>query len=199
MDRDAIARASAPRQAREAIEFERERTAALEGQIEEIVAELAGRGVDEAAFAKMSPEDVETVRARPPARERLGLDEDWLAVGGEPSPMRPDDAVDDTAREAEEEISRLQAEIAASRLRREALERYLEALGPEPQPVSDFETAWQEIEPAPRDLGTVELICLRLGDGVHDCPDRVEVTPGRVSRATAGPTASSPSWTLRSR
>ena len=178
MDRDAIARAQRSQQAREAIEFERERTTALQAQVEEIVAELAGPGVDEAAFAKMSPEDVETVRALLQPESALGPDEDWLAVGGEPAET-PDDAVDDNGDEVEEEISRLQAEIAVSRRRREALERYIEALGPTSQRISDFEAAWREIETAPRGSGTVELICLRLGDGVHDCPDRVEVAPGR--------------------
>ena len=49
-------------QALEALEFERDREAALRGQLEETVTELEGPNIDEETFAGMDPEDVEIVR-----------------------------------------------------------------------------------------------------------------------------------------
>jgi hypothetical protein len=125
VDRDAIARAQRLRQANEALEFERNRTTSLTEQIEEIVAEAEGPRVDEEAFARMTPEDAEAVRAiLQPEGEPLG-EEDWLGFTEDSGEPDPDDAGDGP----EEEIARLEAEIAESRSRREALERYIEALG----------------------------------------------------------------------
>jgi MOSC domain-containing protein YiiM len=45
--------------------------------------------------------------------------------------------------------------------------------------VEDLESEWLAAEPAPRGVGTVRLICVRLGDGVHQTPERVEVTRDR--------------------
>jgi hypothetical protein len=124
--REEIARGQRRRQAEEALEVERDRMAILEGQIEDFVTELVGARVDEATFAAMTPEDVETVRAilEPPADFEVG--EEWLAedetAEDEPTPE------EDPAAEIEAEIARLQEEIADSRRRQEALERYLEAL-----------------------------------------------------------------------
>jgi MOSC domain-containing protein YiiM len=36
---------------------------------------------------------------------------------------------------------------------------------------------WRETVPAPRARGVVRLICVRKGDGVHECPDHVLLTP----------------------
>jgi MOSC domain-containing protein YiiM len=47
----------------------------------------------------------------------------------------------------------------------------------------DFETRWLAAEPAPRGSGTVELICVRVGGGVHEAPASVEVT---VEEGVAG-------------
>jgi hypothetical protein len=47
----------------------------------------------------------------------------------------------------------------------------------------DFEARWAAVEPALRGTGTVRLICVRVGDGVHETPDRVEVT---VENGVAG-------------
>ena len=41
---------------------------------------------------------------------------------------------------------------------------------------NDFEARWTATERSPRGSGTVELICLRLGEGRHETPERVEVT-----------------------
>lgn len=131
MDREATARAQRRRQAHDALEFERNRATSLEEQLEAIVAELEGSKVDEEAFARMAPEDVEAVRAvlqpegeQAPEEEWLGPEEEWAGFEGESAEADPGE----TEEETEEEIARLQKEIAASRRRQEALERYIEAL-----------------------------------------------------------------------
>jgi MOSC domain-containing protein YiiM len=43
----------------------------------------------------------------------------------------------------------------------------------------ELEAAWRAAAPAPRGEGSVRAICVRLRDGVHECPDRVLVTPER--------------------
>lgn len=120
MDRNAIARAQRRRQAREALEFERDRAASLEEQVEAIVAGLEGPRIDEDAFARMAPQDVDVVRATlQPGLE--GPEEEWLEIEDE-SPAADTEGT-------EVEIARLEEEIAASRRRQGALERYIEALG----------------------------------------------------------------------
>ena len=119
VDRQAIARAGRRAQAIEALEFERARGAALRERLEAIVVELDGPAVDETVFARLAPEDVDVVR---PALQ-----------SDEPEPAESlDDVLEDAASERtawlEEEIVRLQAEIAASTLRERAFERYLDAL-----------------------------------------------------------------------
>jgi hypothetical protein len=42
--------------------------------------------------------------------------------------------------------------------------------------LGDFETRWAAAEPAPRGTGTVRLICVRVDGGVHETPERAEVT-----------------------
>jgi hypothetical protein len=42
--------------------------------------------------------------------------------------------------------------------------------------VEDFETRWTSADPAPRGSGSVRLICVRLGDGIHETPERADVT-----------------------
>jgi hypothetical protein len=128
VDREAIARAQRRQQASEALDFERERAAGLQEQIDSLVVELEGSRVDEAAFAKMTREDAELARsllapAEEPADE-AGEDE-WL-IFGDDAPEAEEEA--DPRAEAEEEIVRLEGEIAESRRRQEALERYIEAL-----------------------------------------------------------------------
>jgi hypothetical protein len=125
VDRDAIARAQRRRQAQEALEFERDRATSLEEQVEAIVAELEGPRIDQEAFARMSPEDVEAVRAVLQPDDAPGSDEEWLVFEGELLEAGPSE----TEEETEEEIARLQQEIAASRRRQEVFERYMDALG----------------------------------------------------------------------
>jgi len=121
VDREAIARGERRRRIEETLDEERGREQALVERLEEVVAEGEGNRIDEQAFARMDPEDVALVREA--LEEPSFLDEgeehaDFLALER--------DETDQT--EVEEEIARLQAEIAASRRRRIAYERYLEAL-----------------------------------------------------------------------
>jgi hypothetical protein len=121
VDRRAIAHAGRRRQALEALEFERARAAALQERLESIVLELDGPAVDAAVFARMAAEDVDVVR---PA---LGGDEP--VVEEETFDIALDDDEEDQATWLEEEIVRLQEEIASSGRRQHAFERYLDALG----------------------------------------------------------------------
>jgi hypothetical protein len=132
VDRDAIAREQRRRQAIEALEFERDRMAILEGQIEEFVVELIGTRIDDEAFATMAPEDVATVRAVLDPQAEYELDDEWddaETAEDETAEDDPGAEPEDPAAEIEAEISRLESEIAISRERQQALERYLEALG----------------------------------------------------------------------
>jgi hypothetical protein len=124
VDREAMAREQRRRQVRQALEFERDREAALVEQLHEVVAEAEGAGVDEAAFAKMDPDDVELVRDALAAA--VGDDEDEDPFGFEV--FEEGDADDDSGGD-EDEIARLEDEIAKGRARQRAYARYLDALG----------------------------------------------------------------------
>jgi hypothetical protein len=131
VDREAIARAQRRRQASEALQFERERAADLQELIDMLVVELEGSGVDQQAFAKMTAEDAELARSLlAPEEPADDADEDaWLIFGDDqPEDDQPEGDEPDPRAEAEEEIARLQAEIAASRRREQALEAYIAAL-----------------------------------------------------------------------
>jgi hypothetical protein len=120
VDREAIARAERRRQALEALEFERARAAALRERLESIVVELEGPALDEAAFAQMTPADVEVVR---PALQSVDAEP--------PDPDREaENERETTIAWLEEEIARLDEELASSSRRQQAFERYLDALGP---------------------------------------------------------------------
>ncbi len=56
--------------------------------------------------------------------------------------------------------------------------------------VDELELAWQAAAPAPRGSGTVRLICVRVEEGIHETPERCELTldEGVVGdRWTTGP------------
>ncbi|HWQ02136.1 MAG TPA: hypothetical protein VN449_08495 [Gaiellaceae bacterium] len=130
MDRLTIARAERRRQATDELEFERERATALQEQLERIVLELEGPAVDEEVFAKMAPEDVDLIRAAIQGGSEMEVEDidDELLDGDEGGHDTEQWAAEQ--REAQEaEIVRLQAEIASSERRQQALGRYLEALG----------------------------------------------------------------------
>jgi hypothetical protein len=121
VDREAIARGERRRRIEEALDEERGREDALVERLQEVVTEGEGNRIDEQAFARMDPEDVALVRElleEPSAFDEGEEQVDFLALER--------DEEDQT--ETEEEIARLQAEIAASRRRRLAYERYLAAL-----------------------------------------------------------------------
>jgi hypothetical protein len=119
-----IARAQRRRQALEELEFERGREGALREQLEDTVTELEGPSVDVEVLARMEPEDAEIVRhtllevESEAFEEELG--EEWLSDPGD------GEEIDREERLAE--VARLEAEVAKSRRRQEALEHYLEAL-----------------------------------------------------------------------
>jgi hypothetical protein len=121
VDREAIARGERRRRIEEALGDERGREEALVEQLAEVVTEGEGNRIDEQAFALMDPEDVALVREaleEPSAYDEGEEHADFLALERD----------EDDGTEGEEEIARLQAEIAASKRRRLAYERYLEAL-----------------------------------------------------------------------
>jgi hypothetical protein len=121
MDREAVARSRRRRQVDEALEEERGREEALTNQLEEVVADEDGGRIDELAFARMEAEDVVLVREflEPPSVFDEGEDDpDGFAL--------EDDVLGENG--VDEEIGRLQAEIADSRRRQLAYRRYLEAL-----------------------------------------------------------------------
>ena len=123
MDPEAIARDQRRRLAREALEFEVGREAALADQLQETIAEVEGPAIDERVFARMASEDVELVRAA------LGDDSaDESAAEGDEWFVEEEDEAEIVAEDRESEISRLEGEIRDSRLRQAALQRYLEAL-----------------------------------------------------------------------
>jgi MOSC domain len=195
VDRVAIARAERRRQVTEELESERDRAAQLLEQRDGIILELDGAGVDEEVFAKMSPEEIELIRGAlqgGPETLREGFDEEWLDFAGEDAEDTEleEDVVDpeqwtiEQRQESEAEIVRLGEEIAASNRRQEALQRYLDLLedgsggasaagGPT---LAALEAAWAVAEPAPRSSGTVRGICVRVDEGVHETPERAEVT-----------------------
>lgn len=121
-----IARARRRQQVLEALELERDREAALRGQVEEVATDLEGDNVDEETFAGMDPEDVSIVRSSLDTDQDFGetsaeAGEDWLAEFVEESPGFDRE-------ELLGEVARLEREINGSRRRQQALERYLEAL-----------------------------------------------------------------------
>jgi hypothetical protein len=125
MDIEAIARTQRRRQAQEALEFERDRAAALREQLEAVVADVEGPRIDEEAFARMAPEDAELVReilASGLDGEDPDLDpeDEWYDVGETEEPE---------AESFEDEVRRLEEEIAESRRLQQALKSYLDALG----------------------------------------------------------------------
>lgn len=122
VDRQAMAREQRRRQVLQALEFERDREAALVDQLHEVVAETEGSLVDEAAFAKMNPEDVALVRD---ALATAAVDDE----DDDPFAFETFDEADDDDSSSEEEIARLEDEIARGRSRQRAYERYLDALG----------------------------------------------------------------------
>jgi hypothetical protein len=121
VDRQAIARARRREQALEQLAFEREREEALREQLHEIVTEQLGAQVDEEAFAAMSAEDVEVVRAALGQDEAESIEEDR-----DESPLWADE--DGEEEDVESELARLESELQECGRRQRALERYVEAL-----------------------------------------------------------------------
>ena len=122
MDREAIARRLRRRQIQEALDEEQGREAALVEQLEELVVEEEGARVDEEAFARMEPGDVELVR------DVLAIALPFDDEEDEADPLA-DDPEELDGRGLEDEIDRLREEIAGSQSKQRAYARYLDALG----------------------------------------------------------------------
>jgi len=126
VDREAIARAVRRRQAQETLDFEREREQTLNDQVELVIAEAEGANVDAAAFAKMSPQDVQIVKTE--------LDPPGFGDDDGPGFFERDDLFDldefeDDIDPHAEELARLNSELAECRRRQEAFAAYIAALG----------------------------------------------------------------------
>jgi hypothetical protein len=124
VDREAIGRARRRTLVLERLEDERNREAALVDRLEEIVTELVGPAIDQAAYAQLAADQVPVVREAIEGREDDDYGTSWFSELEE-------DAVEDEeedAFDAEAEIARLEGEIAASRSRQEALQAYLDAI-----------------------------------------------------------------------
>ncbi len=122
MDQEAIAREVRRRQVSETLEFEREREQTLQEQIEMVVTEAEGKRVDEAAFARMSSEDVAIVDAE--------LNPPPFDAGEEPDYFERDDVFDweEDGDPHAEELARLNGELEECRRRQRAFQAYLDAL-----------------------------------------------------------------------
>jgi hypothetical protein len=116
-----MARGERRRRIEEALDEERGREEALVERLQEVVTEGEGNRIDEQAFARMDPEDVGLVR-------ELLEEPSLFDEGEEYADFLSLERNENDEAEVEKEIARLQAEIAASRRRRLAYERYLEAL-----------------------------------------------------------------------
>ena len=125
VDVEAIARAQRRRLAQDALEFERDREAVLREQLEAVVADVEGPRIDEEAFARMAPEDAELVRTiLAPGLEGedpdLDPEDEWYDI---PETDEPE------AEPFEDEVRRLEEELAESRRLQQALTSYLDAVG----------------------------------------------------------------------
>jgi hypothetical protein len=120
MDREQIAREVRRRQAKETLDFEREREKTIQEQIELVIVEIEGPKVDAAAFERMSAEDAAVVR-----EELVVSDDDGGGFFERDDVIMLDDEVDEQA----EELARLNDELDDCRRRQRAFEAYLGALG----------------------------------------------------------------------
>src|SRR5262245_32332396 len=117
MDAEAIARAQRRRLAQEALEFERDREGVLRDQLEAVGADVEGPRIDEEAFSRMAPEDADLVRAILASGLEgedpdLDPDDEWYDIGETDEPE---------AEPFEDEVRRLEQEIADSRRLQQAL------------------------------------------------------------------------------
>ncbi len=128
VDRWETGRARRREQAEEALRFEQDRRLALEDQRVDVITETVTSALDAAALAALTEREAEIVR------DALGLAADWSQLLDEEEASilgfldTDDDVGEDDAASAEEEITRLDEEIAESREREAALARYLAAL-----------------------------------------------------------------------
>ncbi len=125
MDREAIARGVRRRQAQESLDFEREREQTLKDQIEIVISEAEGPRIDAAAYERMSPADVEIVKAE---FAPLGYDAEDPGSFFDRDDVFNFEEVDEEGDPHDEEIARLNVELEGCRRRQQAFAAYIEAL-----------------------------------------------------------------------
>ena len=106
-DRDRTVRERRRQEALDSLELERQREVALTTRLENVLRDLEAWRADEAAFARMEPDDAEVLR-------RIGF-----------ATRQP---AEDARARLEGQIAGLEADIADVRRRSRAYERYAEAL-----------------------------------------------------------------------
>ena len=102
-----MARAKRREEVLATLELEQERAGAIVTRLEQAVRDLEAWRVDEAAFAKMDPQDVELIR-------EIGF------AAEEPS--------SEAVARLEARVTELEAELAETRRRQEAYRRFVEAI-----------------------------------------------------------------------
>jgi hypothetical protein len=125
VDREAIARRQRRRQVAEALEEEREREAALVARVEEVVVEADGPAVDEQVLPQLDPEDASVLRELLEEQSPFDEGDDLEFLSEDGAGFEEDGAEEDGV---DEELARLEGEIADSQRRQLAYQRYLEAL-----------------------------------------------------------------------
>ena len=136
MDREAIARKLRRRQVEELLEFEREREQTLKDQIELVIGEAEGAGIDAGVFSRLAPEHVEILRRELNPQHAFEPDEPGEDVedffGWERDEISDDDEwsfqFEEQVDTTEEELARLNEELEDCCRRQAAYEAYLAAL-----------------------------------------------------------------------
>jgi hypothetical protein len=137
VDREAIARKLRREQVEELLGYEREREQTLKNQIELVIAEAEGPGVDKAVFERLSAEHVEILKRELNPQHVFEPDEPGEDMedffGWERDEISDDDEwsfqIEEPVDTTEEELARLNEEIEDCRRRQAAYEAYLAALG----------------------------------------------------------------------
>ena len=107
VDREPIARARRRQAALDSLEAERDREQLLRARLDETIGDAEGWRVDEDVLARLDADDAALLR-------------DLLFAADPPD--------EEAAARFEQELAELQSEIAESRRRQDAFERYLDAL-----------------------------------------------------------------------
>lgn len=127
-DRVAMARALRRRQARESLEFEKNREVALVSELERVLGERDVVRIDALAFAKMSHADVELVREQLATPDVEVEDSGFDFFGFERDDLTDEGRLPGTIDPRGAEIARIEEELGECRRLQQAFETYLAAL-----------------------------------------------------------------------